>query len=124
MNKSKAGVIVPVLIIGLGVAWLLTTLNVLPGVDWIWTGGLGICGLLILAVSGLNKLSVVLGPFLLVGSVFSILRQTGKLAVNLELPVLFIIFGTLLLIAYFLPLPLPDFLKQDDPNNGGNPPTP
>jgi hypothetical protein len=44
-------------------------------VDWIWTGGLGLCGL--------NKLSVVLGPFL---------------------------------------LPRPDFLKQDDPNDGNPPP--
>lgn len=124
MKKSRSGLLIPVLIIGLGVAWLLTTLKILPGVDWIWTGSLGICGILTLAVSGLNKFSVVVGPFLLIGSIFSVLRQTGKLAVDLELPILFIIFGVLLLAAYLLPLPLPDFLQPDDPKDGGgkNPP--
>lgn len=121
MKKSRSGLLIPVLIIGLGVAWLLTTLKILPGVDWIWTGGLGLCGLLTLAVSGLNKFSVVVGPFLLIGSIFSVLRQTGKLAVDVELPVLFIIFGVLLLASYLLPLPLPDFLRPEDSSDDGAP---
>lgn len=121
MKKSKAGLLIPILVIGLGVAWLLTTLKILPGVDWVWTGGLGICGLLTLAVSGLNKFSVVVGPFLLIGSIFSVLRQTGKLAVDVELPVLFIIFGVLLLASYLLPLPLPDFLRPEDSSDDGKP---
>ena len=116
MQKSKSALAVPVLVITLGVAWLLTSLKVLPGVDWVWTGGLGICGILILAVSGFNKFSIVVGPFLLIGSVFSVLRQTGRFAVDIELPILFIIFGVLLLISYLAPLPLPDFLQ---PKGGG-----
>ena len=118
MKKSKAGLIVPLLVIGLGVAWLLTNLKILPGVDWVWTGGLGLCGILALALGGLNKFSVVVGPFLLIGSIFSILRQTGRLAADLELPILFIIFGVLLLLAYLLPLPLPEFLEPEDGPKG------
>ena len=122
MKKSKAGLLIPILGIGLGVAWLLTTLKILPGVDWVWTGGLGLCGILALALGGLNKFSVVVGPFLLIGSIFSVLRQTGKLAVDIELPILFIIFGVLLLAGYLLPLPLPDFLQPDNSKDDSNPP--
>lgn len=114
MKKSTTALLIPILVIGLGVAWLLTALKILPVVDWVWTGGLGLCGILALALGGLNKFSVVVGPFLLIGSIFSILRQTGRLAVDLELPILFIIFGVLLLASHLLPLPLPDFLRPEE----------
>ena len=114
MKKSKSGLVLPILVIGLGVAWLLTSLKIVPDVDWVWTGGLGLCGILAMALGGMNKFSVVVGPFLLVGSVFSILRQTGRLSVDLELPILFIFFGILLLASYLMPLPLPDFLQPED----------
>jgi len=114
MKANKNGIVVPVLIIGLGAAWLLNVLHFVPGVDWLWTGGLGVCGILVVAIGGVNKLSVVLGPFLLVGSVLSVLRQTGRLSGAIEVPVLFIVFGALLLLAHLLPLRLPEFLQQDD----------
>ncbi|PYK84912.1 MAG: hypothetical protein DME40_18765 [Verrucomicrobia bacterium] len=79
MNESKSMVAIAVLVIALGVAWLLNTLNVIPGIDWIWTGGLGIAGILVLMISGIDRVSVVVGPFLLVTSVLSVLRQTGRL---------------------------------------------
>ncbi len=79
MNESKSMVAIAVLVIALGVAWLLNTLNVIPGIDWIWTGGLGIAGILVLMISGIDRVSVVVGPFLLVTSVLSVLRQTASL---------------------------------------------
>jgi hypothetical protein len=115
MKKAKAGLIVPILIILVGVAWLLNTLQVLPGVDWMWTGGLGVCGVLILAVGGVNKLTFTVGPFLLLGSILSVLRQTGRLSIDIEMPVLFILFGVLLFLAHVLPLPTPEFLQPEDP---------
>ena len=114
MKKSKAGIWFPILIITLGVAWLLNTQHVLPGVDWIWTGSLGVCGVLVLVVSGVNKFTFVLGPFLVAGSILSVLRQTGHLTLNIEVPVLFIITGLLLLLAYLLPLQAPAFLAKDE----------
>lgn len=120
MNNSKSMVIVAVLIIALGIAWLLNTLKVIAGVDWVWTCGLGITGILVLALGGLNKLSFVAGPFLIVASIFSVLRQTGKLRIDIEVPILFIVFGVLFLIALLLQLPTPSCL-QDEEDPGKKP---
>ena len=106
-------IIVAVLVIALGIGWLLNTLGVIPGVDWLWTGGLGVAGILVMAASGINKFTFVIGSFLLVSSVFSVLRQTGRLRTNIELPVLFIIFGVLLLLSLLLPLATPGFLREE-----------
>jgi len=113
MNTSRKMIILAVLVIALGIAWLLNTLDVIPGVDWLWTGGLGVAGILIMAANGINKLTFVIGPFLLVSSVFSILRQTGRLRTDIEMPVLFIIFGVLFLLSLLLPLPTPEFLGEE-----------
>jgi hypothetical protein len=116
MSATKSMIIIAVLVIALGVAWLLNTLDVIPGVDWLWTGGLGVAGLLVMAVNGINRSTFVIGPFLMISSVFSILRQTGRLRPNIEMPVLFIIFGVLLLPSVLLPLATPDFLREEDRN--------
>jgi hypothetical protein len=114
MNESKSMVAIAVLVIALGVAWLLNTLNVIPGIDWIWTGGLGIAGILVLMMSGIDTVSVVVGPFLLVTSVLSVLRQTGRLRFDIEMPILAIVFGVLFLFAVILPLPKPHFLDGNE----------
>lgn len=90
MGKKLA---VPILTIIVGVGWLLDVLEFIPGVDWVWTVGLAAAGILCVAVGGLNKLSVVTGPFLIVASVCSLLRQTGYLTVDREIPVLVIVLG-------------------------------
>jgi hypothetical protein len=113
MSATKSMIILAVLIIALGIAWLLNTLDVIPGVDWLWTGGLGVAGILVMAANGINKSTFVIGPFLLVSSVLSILRQTGRLRSNIEMPVLFIIFGMLLLLSLLLPLATPQFLREE-----------
>jgi hypothetical protein len=106
-------IIVAVLVIALGIGWLLNTLGVIPGVDWLWTGGLGVAGILVMAANGINKFTFVIGSFLLVSSVFSVLRQTGRLHANIEMPVLFIILGVLLLVSLLLPLAPPEFLREE-----------
>lgn len=104
----------PILVILLGVTWLLNVLKILPGVDWIWTAGLAAVGILTLAVGGINKLTVVVGPFLMVASVCSILRQTGRLEIDREVPVLTIVLGCLLLLVQLLNLPLPEMLTPEE----------
>jgi len=111
--KTK-GAVVPVLIIVLGVTWLLNVLQLLPAVDWIWTIGLAAVGILTLVVGGINRLTVVVGPFLMVGSVCSVLRQLGSLSVDREVPVLITFLGIFMLIAQILGLSLPEFLKPED----------
>jgi len=114
--KARKRLVVPILIIVVGVAWLLNVMGVIPGVDWIWTGCLAAAGILTLALGGVNKLTVVVGPFLIVASVCSILRQTGRLPIDYEIPILTILIGCLLLLAYVLDLPTPDILKPDREN--------
>ena len=111
--KTK-GLVVPVLVIVLGATWLLNILKVLPGVDWIWTVGLAAVGVLTLLVGGINKLTVVVGPFLVVGSICSLLRQLDMLAVDREIPILTIVLGVLMLIAQVCRLPASEILKSED----------
>jgi hypothetical protein len=119
MNMKMKGLIAPVLVIMLGATWLLNILQVLPGVDWIWTVGLAVVGVLTLLVGGVNKLTAVVGPFLMVGSICSLLRQLDLLAVDREIPILTIVLGVLMLIAQVLSLPVPEVLKSEDVQDAG-----
>ena len=107
-------IILGVIVIALGTAWLLNSLDVIPGVDWIWAGGLGVAGILVLIARGINKFTFVIGSFLVISSFCSILRQTGKLRPNIEMPVLFIIFGGLILLSVLLPLPAPETFRDNE----------
>jgi hypothetical protein len=57
-------------------------------------------GFLAFAVSGgIDKCSVVVGPFFLLSSLLSFLQQSETIAVKVEVPLLAIAFGLLLLLA-------------------------
>lgn len=62
MQSDKVSLILPILLITLGIGWLLTTLGVGPGIDWVWTLALAVIGVLTIALGGLDKVTVVLGP--------------------------------------------------------------
>lgn len=101
---------IPILIIALGVGWLLTVEQVGAGINWIWTIMLGVVGILAFVVSGFDKVTVVIGPFFLIASILSLLRQAGQLRVDVEVPVLVITIGILLLIAQQRMIPAPAWL--------------
>ncbi len=105
MKTRKSAIAISLLIIALGVAWLLNVTKVIPGVDWVWVMGLGVSGILLLAFAQLDRFNFVVGVSLIVSSVLSVLRQTGKLVVNIEAPVLFITVGILLFLSQLLPIP-------------------
>ena len=105
--------VVPILVIALGVAWLLNVKNILPEVNWIWTIGLGVSGVVLLVIEKINKFNFLVGVFLIIASVFSILRQTGKINPNVEVPTLCIIFGILMLIVQILNLQNPSWMIDD-----------
>ena len=112
MNGSKKALFVSLLIILLGIAWLLNTLDVIPRVDWLWTLGLTGLGLLILSLGGWNRISVVVGCFLVFAGTFSILRQTGRMRPDIEVPCLVIVFGALLLTVQLVRIPLPEWMQE------------
>src|SRR5947209_9221420 len=98
-SNKRTPLVIPVLIIVVGVGWLLTAQGFAPGINWLWTLGLGVIGVLTFVVSGFDKVSVVVGPFFLLASVLSVLRQAGSLRLDIEVPVLVISIGVLMLVA-------------------------
>lgn len=107
-STGRAQLVIPILIITVGAGWLLTAQGFAPGVDWIWVLGLGIIGILTFVLSkGFDKVSVVLGPFFLLASLLSVLRQTGRLSLEIEMPLLVISIGVLLLVAQARAIPKP-----------------
>jgi hypothetical protein len=114
--KRGASLGIPILVIAVGVGWLLTAVGYAPAINWTWTIGLAAVGILTLALSGLDKASVVIGPFFLLASVLSVLRQTGALEVNVEVPVLVTAVGVLLALARLPWIPLPGWLEPLPPS--------
>ena len=102
----------PILITTSGIGWLLTALGVIPGVQWVWVLVLAVLGAFVLFV-GVDKVSVAVGPSLMAAAALSILRQTGWIAINTEVPLLTIIVGSLWTAAYLLPVPLPAWIIAD-----------
>jgi len=105
MESRKCAIGISLLIISLGIAWLLNSMGIIPRVDWIWVAGLGVSGLLLLTLGGLERFNFVVGITLIVASILSVLRQTGVLETRIEAPVLFITVGVLMLLAYILKIP-------------------
>lgn len=115
MDKKAA--FLPILLITFGVGWLLTSLGIVPDIEWIWTLGLGAVGLLTFWFGGVNKFTIVVGPFLLISSALSVLRQTGNLRFEVEAPLLVIVFGALLLVAQSPKVPLPAWVIDESSAN-------
>ena len=113
MQPDKKTLILPLLLITVGAGWLLSELGVAPSIDWIWTLGLAVVGLLALAISGIDKFSIVVGPFFFIASGLSILRQSDRLRLELEVPILVIVAGLLLLIARLPAIRVPSWVLQE-----------
>jgi hypothetical protein len=104
--------IVPILLITLGVGWLLTTIGIVPQIDWVWTLGVAVIGVLAFALGGFDKVTFVVGTFFLLASLLSVLRQTGRLRIDVEIPVLVIAAGVLMLVALLPFIPVPRWVEE------------
>lgn len=114
-STSKAPLVIPILIIVVGTGWLLTAKEFGPGINWVWTLGLGVIGMLTFIVGGFDKVSVAVGPFFLLASLLSVLRQTDHLSLDVEVPLLVTAIGVLLLIAQLPAIPKPDWYVAPSP---------
>ena len=126
MSPSRRSILMSAMTIVVGIGWLLNAMHVIPDIDWLWTGALGLVGVLVLFSSSLNRFSYIVGFFLLLASVMSVLRQTGKVPLNFEVPLLVIGFGLLTLTAELLRLPMPAWMHDPVPGppQAERPPTP
>ena len=113
MTLDKRTLILPILLITVGTGWLLAILGVAPSIDWVWTLSLAVVGLLSFAVGGFDKVTVVIGPFFIIASGLAVLRQTHRLHVDVEVPILVIVAGVLLLFARTRAIPAPKWLLPD-----------
>jgi hypothetical protein len=112
--KNAKNFAIPIVVTTVGIGWLLTTLGIAESINWIWSLGLAVVGILCLA-GGFDKFSVVVGPLFLVASLFSVLRQTGRLNIDTEVPILVIVLGILMGIARLPIVPQPAWiLKAED----------
>jgi hypothetical protein len=116
MFANRATVVLPILLITLGTGWILTVLGVAKDLDWPWSLGLLSVGLLTFIVGGIDKVTMVVGPLFIVASLLSILRQTGRMTLDLEAPVLVVITGVLMLLVHWKRIPAPRWLNEaNDP---------
>ena len=115
MHGSRGAVALSVLLIAVGTGWLLSSLGYAPQIAWLWVLALAGIGVTVFAVSGFDKVSVVVGPFFLAASGLSALRQAGAISFNVEVPVLVILSGVLLLIASRPWVPAPTWFVPERP---------
>lgn len=112
MKSSFHFFIISLITIALGFGWLMNMFPGVPNAHWVWTLGMGLAGLLIIALCGVNKLTMVTGPFLIVAAVFTILRQSGKVGWHQEMPALMIALGALMLLSVLAPVPAPGWAGE------------
>lgn len=112
MQTDRSSLIVGILLVAVGGGWLLSSLGFIPTVDWAWTLGLAMIGVLAVILSGFDKVSFVVSGFFGLASLFSILRQTGTLTTEVEVPLLVLAAGVLLLMARSPAIPPPRWIDK------------
>lgn len=112
MPEDRTALILGILLVALGGGWLLSSLGFIPPIDWAWTLGLAVVGVLAVALSGFDKVSFVVGGFFGLASLFSVLRQVGVMTAAVEVPALVLSAGVLLLLARSRSLPLPRWIEK------------
>jgi threonine/homoserine efflux transporter RhtA len=110
MKGSMHYMLVSMLTIALGAAWLLNLFPMLPNAGWVWTMGLGVAGMLILALCGVNKLTVVTGPLLIIAAFMMAMQMMGRMQIHQQLPMLTVALGGLMLLSSMAPVPLPGWM--------------
>ncbi|HEY3564929.1 MAG TPA: hypothetical protein VGL96_07980 [Casimicrobiaceae bacterium] len=89
----------PVALIVVGLGWLLWEFRLFPDLDWIIALGFVIGGVLVLVLDGINKNSVVIGPFLVGIGIAWFLHDRYGLLWRIVVPALLVWLGLLMLVA-------------------------
>jgi len=102
---SSRSAIGPIVLLIIGVLILMGQFGIMPRLPTLWTGGLAGCGILTFVFNGFNKSTLVIGSFLLVAAVMSVLRTNKILEIENEIPIIFIVLGVLMLVARSASIP-------------------
>jgi membrane-bound ClpP family serine protease len=98
-------IILPILLITVGAAWLAHNMQWLPDISWFWIIGCFVAGIAIFAVEGVTKSSVVAAPMLMLLGLFSLLRQLFGVSWGVQMPVLLMVLGACLIVARLPAIP-------------------
>jgi hypothetical protein len=89
----------PVTLIVVGLGWLLWEFRLFPDVDWIIGLGFIAGGIAVMAIDGINKSSVVIGPFLIAIGIAWLLHDRYGTNWRYIVPVMLVLLGALMLVA-------------------------
>lgn len=89
----------PVTLIVVGLGWLLWEYRLFPDVDWIIGLGFVVAGIAVIAIDGINKNSLVVGPFLVGIGLGWLAHDRYDISWRLIVPVMLVLLGALMLIA-------------------------
>jgi hypothetical protein len=119
---NRSTLFLPISLIALGTGWLISALGFAPEIDWVWTIGLAAVGFLAFLLGGWNKVTLVAGLFFIGASGLSVLRQTGRMPLNVEVPSLVLWLGVLSLAAHHRSVPSPIWAVDDRHTGRGTQP--
>ena len=89
----------PITLIVVGIIGLVWYFRWLPDIDWIISLGFIAGGVAALVIDGINKNSVVTGPFLIAVGIAWALRDRYRVSWSLIIPALLVLLGALMLLA-------------------------
>ena len=89
----------PVTLIVVGIGWLLWEFRPFPDIDWIIGIGFIVAGIAVMAIDGINKNSVVIGPFLIAIGVAWLVHDRYGIYWRFIIPGMLVLLGALMLIA-------------------------
>ena len=104
--------VLPIFLIVMGILWLLFALNWIPDLDWLIGLGFIAAGIGVMLTDGINKQSIVSGPFLISLGIAWFLRLQYGAQYNYIVPILLIVLGLLMLLARLPQIPEPRAPKK------------
>ena len=119
ISSKRATMIFPIILLVFGGCLMLQSYAILPKRGDLWSIALALIGVLTFVVGRFNKSTIVIGPFFLIASLLSVLRQHADLAFEREVPLIFMTIGVLMLIARSDAIPDSPWM---DPKEGRAPP--
>jgi hypothetical protein len=89
----------PVTLIVVGLGWLLWEFRLFPDVDWIIGIGFIVGGIAVMVLDGVNKNSIVIGPFLIAIGIAWLAHDQYGIHWRFIIPVMLVLLGALMLAA-------------------------
>jgi hypothetical protein len=95
----------PITLIVVGAVWLAWYMGWLPDRDWTIAIGFCAAGIGVMAIDGITKKSVVMGPFLIAIGIAWLVHDRYRTSFGIIVPAMLVVLGVLMLIARSAAIP-------------------